>query len=118
MKPTRVFLSVQTVPYRLPAGTDPFTYREKRPLRFRARWWARGTSTDLYVSKIVGSEEEAVRLARQWFVRENKGGPRLIDTTDHPDRYGYTHESTPSAEKKSPAQLDAEIVEALTKREP
>lgn len=116
MKPTRVFLSVKTVSYRLPAGTDPFTYREKRPLRFRASWWTRRTTTELYQSKIVTSQEEAVRLARQWFDRQNKKDrpidAQLIDTTDQPERYGYTHEP---AEKKSPAQLDTEIAEALAR---
>lgn len=91
MKPTRVFLSVQTVPYRLPASTDPFTYREKRPLRYRASWWTRGTTTELYQSKISPSEEEAVRLARKFLERENKDGVRWIDTTDQPQRYGYSH---------------------------
>jgi hypothetical protein len=119
MKPTRVALSVKTVPYRLPAGADPFTYREKRPLRFRASWWTRGTTTELYRSKIVPSQEEAVRLAHKWLERENKasqGRPadtRLVDTTDQPERYGYSHTSTEPTEKKSPAQLDAEIAEAL-----
>lgn len=114
MKPTRVFLSVQTVPYRMPAGTDPFTYREKRPLRYRASWWTRGTSTELYVSKIVTAQEDAVRLARQWLVRENKDGTRLIDTTDHPERYGYSHEAVvpvAHAAKKSTRQLDTEVAD-------
>jgi septal ring factor EnvC (AmiA/AmiB activator) len=111
MRPSRVFLSVQSVPYRRPAGADPFTYREKRPLRFRASWWTRGTSTEVYQSKIVPSEEEAVRLARQWLARENKSGVHWIDTTDHPQRYGYEHAPV---EKKTSAQLDAEIAEALS----
>lgn len=112
MKPTRVFLSVQTVPYRLPAGTDPFTYREKRPLRHRASWWTRGTTSELYRSKIVLSQEEAVRLARKFLAAQNKEAVRWIDTTDYPQRYGYSHEPT---EKKSAAQLDVEIAEALAK---
>ncbi len=118
--PTRVFLSVQPVGYRRPAGADPFTYREKRPARYRASWWTRGTTTELYRSKIVSTQEEAVRLAHQWLDRRNKesereGQPidtRLIDTTDHPERYGYAHEP---AEKKSAAQLDAEITEMLSR---
>ena len=121
-QPTRVFLSIQTVPYRLPAGTDPFTYREKRPVRHRASWWTRGTTTELYKSKVVTSQEEAVRLARTWLDRQNResaqeGRPadtRLIDTTDHPQRYGYAHADA-ATEKKTAAQLDAEIAEALGK---
>lgn len=108
--PGRVFLSVQAVSHRRPAGSDPFTYRETRPLRFRASWWTRGTSTELYRSKVTATEAEAARLARKWLERANKDGVRWIDTTDQPDRYGYSH--TP-AEKKSVAQLDAEIAEAL-----
>ncbi len=109
MKPTRVFLSVTAVSPRKPPGADPFTYRETRPLRFRASWWTRGTSTELYRSKLVGSQEEAARLARKFLDNQNKEGVRWIDTTDQPQRYGYT------PEKKSPAQLDAEIAEVLAK---
>ena len=120
-KPTRVFLSVQPVSYRLPRGTDPFTYREKRPVRHRASWWTRGTTSELYRSKVVSTQEEAVRLARKWFEQRNKasvGGSadtQLIDTTDQPQRYGYAHAEGAPAEKKTAAQLDAEIAEALTK---
>jgi hypothetical protein len=109
MKSSRVFLSVQPVSYRRPADVDPFTYREKRPLRYRASWWTRGTSTEIYASKLVATVEEAAQLARNWLARENKEGQRWIDTTDHPERYGYAHE------KKSGAQLDAEIAESLAK---
>ena len=89
--PGRIFLSVQSISHRRPAGADPFTFRESRPLRFRASWWTRGTSTELYRSKVVPREEEAVRLARRWLERENKDGVRWIDTTDQPGRYGYAH---------------------------
>ena len=116
MRVMRVFLSLQPVGHRRPAGSDPFTYRDPRPSRWRASWWTRGTTTELYRSKIVPSQEEAVRLARKWFERWNKEAAarpgsysRLIDDTPQPERYGYSHE------KKSPAQLDAEIAEALTK---
>lgn len=118
MKPIRVFLSVQPIGYRHPAGTDPFTYREKRPVRYRASWWTRTHTTELYRGKPVATQEEAVRLARAWLARRNKeatGRPadtRLIDTTDHPERYGYSHE------KKSNVQLDAEIAESLAKEGP
>jgi len=121
MKPTRVFLSVHPVGHRKPKGADPFTYRDPRPSRWRASWWTRGTTTELYRGKIVATEEEAVRLARKWLERENKsrtGGPgdlQLIDTTDQPQRYGYSHEA-PSNEKKTAAQLDAEITEALARK--
>jgi hypothetical protein len=119
-KPTRVFLSVQPVGHRRPAGADPFTYREKRPSRWRASWWSRSGTTEMYRGKPVATQEEAVRLALVWLDCRNKeaaepGRPadtQFIDTTDRPERYGYTHEP---AEKKSPAQLDAEIAEALTK---
>lgn len=123
LKPTRVFLSVQPVGHRRPAGADPFTYRETRPPRWRARWWTRGTSTEMYRGKLVASQEEAVRLARKWFERNNAeatGRPadrQLIDTTDSPERYGYSHDPT-VAEKKSTRQLDAEIAEALASPKP
>ena len=89
MQPTRVFLSVQPVAHKKPAGADPFTYRETRPTRWRASWWTRGTTTELYRGKPVASQEEAVRLARCGSSRRNKeaaepGRPadtRLIDTT-------------------------------------
>jgi hypothetical protein len=64
-----------------------------------------------------------VRLARAWLERSNKeslGRPadrRLIDTTDQPERYGYSYEAVEPAEKKSPTQLDAEIAEALARKE-
>jgi hypothetical protein len=121
----RVFLSVQPVGHRRPAGADPFTYRDPRPSRWRASWWTRGTTTELYRSKIVATREEAVRLALKWLERSNKesvGRPadrHLIDTTDHPEeRYGYSREAAAPAEKKSPAQLDAEIAQALGKEAP
>jgi hypothetical protein len=115
MKPTRIFLSVKTVPYRLPAGIDPFTYREKRPLRFRASWWTRGTGmSEPYRSKVVASKEEAVRLARKWLAQQNKETVRWIDTTDHPSGYAPTPPIT-STDKKSAAQLDSEIAESLAK---
>ena len=117
MKPTRVFLSVQPVGYRKPAGADPFTYRETRPTRWRASWWTRGTTTELYRGQILSTQEEAVRLARKWLDRENKDGVRWIDTTDQPSRYGYVHDAAP-AEKKSAAQLDAEIAAAIAERKP
>jgi hypothetical protein len=122
LKPTRVFLSVQPVGRRRPAGADPFTYQDKRPSRWRASWWTRGTSTEMYRSKIVDTRDEAIRLALRWLERENKtrvGGPadtRLIDTTDQPERYGYSHADP--IEKKSAKQLDAEIAEALAKDSP
>lgn len=123
MKPTRVFLSVQPVGHRQPAGADPFTYRESRAPRWRASWWTRGTSTELYRGKPVATQEEAVRLARKWFERsstEAGGRPadrQLIDTTDSPERYGYSHETT-APPKKSLQQLDAEIAEALARTKP
>lgn len=119
MKPTRVFLSVQPVGYRKPAGADPFTYRDPRPSRWRASWWTRGTTTEMYRGKPVATQEEAVRLARKWLDRWNKDAAdrpaitTLIDTTDQPARYGYAHEP---AALKSPAQLDAEIAEALARK--
>jgi hypothetical protein len=118
MKERRVFLSVQTVPYRRPAGADPFTYREKRPLRHRASWWTRGSSSELYQSKLVPSQEEAVRLALAYLERWNKTTDTpLIDTTDHPERYGYT--KTPEAfadTRKSHAQIKREVDEVLAGR--
>jgi len=122
MKPRRVFLSVQPVGHKRPAGADPFTYRETRPTRWRASWWTRGTTTEMYRGKPVATQEEAVRLARAWLDRQNKqaeGRPadmRLIDTTDQPERYGYSHGSGTRTEKKSAAQLDAEIAEALAEK--
>lgn len=115
MKPTEVFLNVTAVPHRRPAGADPFTYRETRPLRHRASWWTRGTSTELYRTKLVPTEDEAARLALRWLARENKGDVRWIDTTTRPERFGYSHVPASSAEKKSAAQLDAEIADALGK---
>jgi hypothetical protein len=116
----RVFLSVQAVGHRRPAGADPFTYRDTRPVRHRASWWTRRTTTELYRSKLVASQEEAVRLARRWIDRENKSGVRWIDTTDYPERFGYSHASSVAEHDKKtpPARLDAEIAEALAKREP
>ena len=121
-KPTRVFLSVQPVSHRRPAGADPFTYRDTRPVRWRASWWTRGTTTELYRGKPVATQEEAVRLARKWLDQRNAEADlpadlRLIDTTDHPERYGYSHEPA-AGEKKSPRQLDAEIAEALARPKP
>lgn len=121
MNPTRVFLSVQPVGHRRPAGANPFTYQDTRPSRWHASWWTRGTSTEMYRSKTVATREEAVNLARKWLVRQNKeaaelGRPidtRLVDTTDYPERYGYAHELVAHAEKKSAAQLNAEIAETL-----
>jgi hypothetical protein len=108
----------QPVGHRRPAGADPFTYRDPRPARYRASWWTRGTTTELYRGKPVATKEEAVRLALQWLERQRKETAThsawdLIDTTDQPARYGYTR-----AEKKSPAQLSAEIAEVLAKDKP
>jgi len=121
LKSTRVFLSVQPVGHRRPAGADPFTYQDTRPSRWRASWWTRGTSTEMYRGKTVATREEAVRLARVWLDRRNKaaeGRPadlHLVDTTDYPERYGYAHETTAHAEKKTARQLDGEIAQALAK---
>jgi hypothetical protein len=105
MKPTRVFLSVQPVGHKRPAGADPFTYRDTRPSRWRASWWTRGTSTEMYRGKIVATREEAIRLARAHLDRRNQtSGDPWIDTTDHPERFGYTHEP---AAKKDPPSLAA-----------
>ena len=120
MKPRRVFLSLQPVGYRRPAGADPFTYQDKRPSRWRASWWTRGTSTEMYRSKIVATKEEAVRLALKYLDKYNKqyaDRPEytLVDTTEHPERYGYSHEQPAPIEKKTAAQLNTEIAEALAK---
>jgi len=94
---TRVFLNVQPITPRRPANADPFTYQEKRAPRWKASWVARGTGTEFYCSKPVATPEGAVRLAKQWLERENQTrilGPtdaRLVDTTDSPERFGYTH---------------------------
>jgi len=114
---TRVFLSVTPVGPRRPARADPFTYRETRPVRYRASWWTRGTTTEVYRSKLVDTQAEAVGLARKWLGRENKTGVRWIDTTDHPERFGYALEPSPPTEKKSATQLDREIDEVLAKKE-
>ena len=117
MKPTRVFLVVQPVGYRRPAGANPFTYQDTRPSRWRASWWTRGTSTEMYRGKVVATRDEAIRLARTWLDRQNKtASTHFIDTTDHPERYGYAHEPI-SHPEKSAKQLDAEIAEALAKGE-
>ena len=110
MKPTRVFLSVQ--PVRPPRSMGTRSLVLQAPLRYRASWW---TSTELYRSKTVTSHEEAVKLARKWLERRNQEpvsgavDTQLIDTTDQPERFGYAHE------KKSAAQLDAEIAVALAR---
>lgn len=65
MKPTRVFLSVQPVrPSR--ATSDP------RVTRYRASWVTRATSTEMYKSTIVDSQQKAVQLARSWLTRRNQ----------------------------------------------
>ena len=103
-KPTPVFMNVSTVPYRRPADADPFTYRETRPLRYRAEWHTRN-STLVYKSKNCATRDEAVKLARAWLARENTRpsmsqnvlaamewtGPRWLDTTPQPERFGYSH---------------------------
>lgn len=118
MKPTRVFLNVSAVGPRRPAGADPFTYRETRPLRYRASWWTRSPgASELYRGKLVASREEAVRLARKWLAGQNKEKVHWIDTTDQSPRLGHAHEPSAPIEKKTAAQLDAEIAEALGKGE-
>lgn len=113
MKPYRVFLSLTPVAHKRPAGADPFTYRDTRPLRYRASWWTRSPgASEMYRSKIVATEAEAVSLARKWLAQQNKAETRYVDTTDQPGRFGYSHESS---EKKTPRQLEAEIAEALAK---
>lgn len=117
-KPTRVFLDLQPVGYRRPAGADPFTYQDKRPVRWRASWWARGPGGEIYRSKIVPTRDEAVRLARRWLEQNRKETParsawNLIDTTDQPERFGYSHGAP--TEKKTAAQLDTEIAAVLGK---
>jgi hypothetical protein len=118
MKPTRVFLSIQPVGYKRPAGANPFTYRDPRPSRWRASWWTdrkyEGHTSELYRSKPVATREEAVRLAYQWLDRQRKATAShsawdLVDTTEQPER------NVSSTEKKSAAQLDAEIAETLAK---
>ena len=55
----------------------------------------------MYRSKVVATREEAVQLARAWLARENKAEASYVDTTDHPERFGYTHE--PTAKKEPPS---------------
>lgn len=119
MKLIRVFLSLQPVGYKKPARADPFTYQDKRPSRWRASWWTRGTTTEMYRSKIVATKEEAVGLALKYLVRWNKEAinfparGHFVDTTDYPERYGYSHAP---AEKKPAVQLEREIAKALEER--
>jgi len=101
----RVFLSVEIVPYKRTAG-DPFA-RDGRPLRFRSVWVTRKTTSDLYKSKPCSTEAEAVALARKYLDRLNRptgtlfeatyGHPpsRYVDTTDQPERFGYSHPVAP-----------------------
>lgn len=92
MKPTRVYLSVQ--PVRAPRSMGARSLISREP-HYRASWWTRGTSTELYRSRTVPSQVEAVRLALRWFERKNQeaaGRPldtQLIDTTEQPERFGY-----------------------------
>ena len=94
MKPTRVYLSVQPVPPPRALGARSPVPREV--LHYRASWWTRGISTELYKSKTVISQAEAVRLARRWFDRRNQEAvdrpldTQLIVTTEQPERFGYS----------------------------
>lgn len=99
----KLFLSVETVPYRTrdyQQGLMP----SDRPTRYRATWVSRGTQSDLYKSKLCSTKEEAVQLARKYLARLNAPvGPNFeavygtrtvyVDTTDQPERFGYSHDS-------------------------
>ncbi len=55
-------------------------------IRYRATWITRGTSgTEVYTSKVVDTEAEAVKLALRYLLTR----PEWTDTTDHPERFGY-----------------------------
>jgi len=94
-KLVQVFLSVRPVTYR---------HSSSGPPRYRAEWLIRSiTCPQLYKSKISSSKEDVIKLARAWLVRTNRpvmlmangeGRTLYVDTTDQPERYGYSHEST------------------------
>jgi hypothetical protein len=84
-----VFLNVQPIKPPRPANADPFTYREKRKPRWRSSWIEHG-GVEIYRSREVTTPEVAVRLAKQWFEQERETR-QLVDTTDFPERFGYTH---------------------------
>jgi len=63
-----------------------------------AQWITRGIGSTMYESKRCATMEDAVKLARRWLERVNRPGPygeiatRYVDTTDQPERFGYSHE--------------------------
>jgi hypothetical protein len=91
IKTVRVFLTIKPV---RPRGSGKVSH-------FKASW-VRGTSTDLYTSKPCVTSEEAVKLARAWLTKRNapisrmEGGlvhdqsTQYIDTTNQPERFGYS----------------------------
>ena len=102
----KLFLSVQTVPHRNRDYKQGLEAHE-RPLRYRATWVVRGTGGDLYKSKMCATQEEAVKLARKHLERLNSpaGYPvhmvdtrtQYVDTTEQPERYGYSHAAEASS---------------------
>lgn len=73
-----VFLAVS------PVFRKGHTSRNPLPARYAATWVTRRTTTDLYTSKTVDTQEAAEKLARTWLKRENgrMEGVEFVDTTE------------------------------------
>src|ERR1700704_4179997 len=93
---TKVFMNVLHVHRKGADPSAPGSYR------FRAEWVARGSSSQVYVSKVCETQGEAIALARKWFSVMDRGADeaarfpatfggghgRYEDTTDRPERFG------------------------------
>lgn len=73
-----VFLAVS------PVFRKEHTTRRPLPMRYAATWVTRRTTTDLYTSKTVDTQEAAEKLARTWLKRENgrMSAVEFVDTTE------------------------------------
>ena len=120
--PKPVYLSI--VPHTSRTKRDPTD--SSRPLiTYSAEWVTRKTGTAVYKSKATATPAQATQLALRWLAQQNAQpsmsqnilaamewtGPRYINDGGP----AYSNESEPAG-KKTPAQLEAEIAEALASK--
>lgn len=99
-KPAAVLLHVALVTHHQGALT----------IRYKAQWHDRQTGSRLYESKVCDTEAQAVTLARKWLEKANARpsrmgnilaaeawkGPRYVDTTPSPERFGLARSTRPA----------------------
>lgn len=62
-----------------------------------AEWVSQRGHGELYRSKQCDTQEQAIELALAWLRKQPEG--RYVDVTRQPERFGYSHDERPAAER-------------------